>query len=60
MIIKYALDLKINIEECRNDMYELANKKGINNPEVLKISQELDKKIITMQNLLLSLYSQYR
>lgn len=59
MILKNALHLRRNIEEYRQNMCELANKKGIDNPEVLKISQELDKKINVMQRLLFSMHSDY-
>lgn len=52
MLLKNALELIRNIEEYRYHMCDLANTKGINNQEVINISQELDKKIIAMQKLL--------
>lgn len=36
------------IDNHRIDMYELARKKGIADPDVIKFSQDLDKKIINL------------
>lgn len=36
----------IDIEEGRQLMYELADKKGLNHPQVIRLSQKLDKLII--------------
>lgn len=52
MLLKNALDLKRSIDENRRNMYELASNNGISDPEVVKVSQELDGKIIILQNLL--------
>lgn len=45
------LDLINSIREYRKDMYDVAKNKGISHPDVLKISQQLDKKIILFQSL---------
>lgn len=51
MIVRNALALKHSIDESRQDMYELARKKGISDPQVIKISQQLDKQIIKFQKI---------
>lgn len=57
MLLKYALDLSRSIEEYRRDMYDLARSKGIYDPGVIRISQELDGKIIELQRILSEIYS---
>lgn len=51
MILKGTLDLIKSINDCRLDMYELAKKKGFTDPDVIKISDQLDKKIIMLQKM---------
>ncbi|MGM7719771.1 aspartyl-phosphate phosphatase Spo0E family protein [Metabacillus sp. Hm71] len=36
-----------SIENHRMDMFKLAMKKGLADPDVIKLSQDLDEKIIT-------------
>ncbi|WP_255822063.1 Spo0E family sporulation regulatory protein-aspartic acid phosphatase [Domibacillus sp. PGB-M46] len=52
MLLKSALDLRKSIEEDRYDMYKLAKNTDFSDPGILKISQQLDKKIILMQKLI--------
>lgn len=51
MILKEALDLSKNIADYRLDMYELVKSKGLSDPDVIKISQQLDKKILMIQKI---------
>lgn len=55
MLLKDLLSLKRSIEEDRKSMSHLVKKKGIQDPEVLKFSQELDKKIVNLQRVLLDM-----
>lgn len=52
MLLKSALNLSKSIEEDRYDMYKLAENTNFSNLVILKISQQLDKKIILMQKLI--------
>jgi len=52
MILKEELDLIKSINECRLEMYELASNKGFSEPEVIKISHQLDRKIIMLQKMM--------
>lgn len=52
MILKKALELTKSIEDYRLDMDELAKKKGFSNPDVITISQKLDKKVLAVQKIL--------
>ncbi|QGQ48252.1 aspartyl-phosphate phosphatase Spo0E family protein [Metabacillus sediminilitoris] len=40
------------IDDHRSTMYELVNNKGFTHPDVLKISQKIDRKIILLQKLM--------
>ncbi|MFB9761287.1 aspartyl-phosphate phosphatase Spo0E family protein [Ectobacillus funiculus] len=51
MILKKALDLSKSIDNHRLDLYELVKKKGFSNPDVIKMSQQLDKKIVMLQRI---------
>lgn len=55
--MKNALELKRSIDEYRQIMNDLAMRKGINDLEVLKISQELDQKIVMFQKTLTEILS---
>ncbi|MEW9673443.1 aspartyl-phosphate phosphatase Spo0E family protein [Ammoniphilus sp. 3BR4] len=55
MLLKDLLSLKRSIEEDRKSMSHLAKKKGIQDPEVIKFSQELDEKIVNLQRVLLDI-----
>ncbi|RXT05280.1 aspartyl-phosphate phosphatase Spo0E family protein [Ammoniphilus sp. CFH 90114] len=44
--------LQILIEKKREYLHELAKKKGLSNPEVLQVSQELDGLIYNYQRIL--------
>lgn len=57
MILRETLELSKCIDNCRLDMYELAKDKGFSDPEVVKISQKLDRKIFTIQKFLYQLRS---
>lgn len=52
MILKKALELTKSIEDYRLDMDELAKKKGLSNPDVITISQKLDKQVLAVQKIL--------
>lgn len=43
-----VIDIMKCIDNYRMDMYELAMKKGIADPDVIKLSQDLDEKIINI------------
>jgi hypothetical protein len=51
MFLKEALDLSKNIADYRLDMYELVKSKGLSDPDVIKISQQLDKEILMIQKI---------
>jgi len=51
MILRKALDLSNSIDHHRLDLYELTKKKGSSNPDVIKMSQQLDKKIVMLQRI---------
>jgi hypothetical protein len=55
MILREALDLSKSIANDRMDMYELAKNKGFSDTDVIKISQQLDLKILTIQKYLYKL-----
>ncbi|MFS0599270.1 aspartyl-phosphate phosphatase Spo0E family protein [Peribacillus frigoritolerans] len=55
MILREALDLSKCIANDRSDMYELAKNKGFSDPDVIKLSQQLDSKILTIQKSLYKL-----
>ena len=57
MILKDALDLSKSIGDYRLDMYELAKKKGLSDPDVIKISDQLDRKIIMLQKMIYTTHS---
>ncbi|WP_078410534.1 aspartyl-phosphate phosphatase Spo0E family protein [Priestia abyssalis] len=52
MILGIVSALRETIDEYRQSMYELAKKKGISDPHVIKISQKLDRKIIMLQKIM--------
>ncbi|MFP3886106.1 aspartyl-phosphate phosphatase Spo0E family protein [Priestia filamentosa] len=49
MILREALDLSKSIANYRLDMYELARNKSFSDPDVIKVSQQLDSKILAIQ-----------
>jgi hypothetical protein len=52
MILKEIVDLRKSIVSDRINMNEIAKDKAFTHPEVLKISQQLDKKIVKMQKIM--------
>jgi predicted glycosyltransferase involved in capsule biosynthesis len=52
MILKSTLEIRNSIEQDRQKMYKLAKNLGISDPNVCQISQQLDKKILKMQQLI--------
>ncbi|MBD1381711.1 aspartyl-phosphate phosphatase Spo0E family protein [Metabacillus arenae] len=52
MILEDVIALKKCIDEYRQSMYQLAKKKGISDPNVIQISQQLDRKIIVLQKII--------
>lgn len=58
VILKRALDLRRSIDEYRRNINDLATNKGIPNPEVIRLNQELDKKIIILQKMLVEIHSE--
>jgi hypothetical protein len=60
MILKKALELRRSIERYRRNMNELATNKGISNPDVIRMSQNLDEEIIILQKILYKKITQSR
>ncbi|MFJ7308859.1 Spo0E family sporulation regulatory protein-aspartic acid phosphatase [Peribacillus frigoritolerans] len=58
MFFKKILDLRKRIEGNRQKMYVLAMNKGVADPETIKISQELDRQILSFQKILAEIKSQ--
>lgn len=54
MILRDIVSLEESINEYRQSMYELTKKKCLTDPYVIKISQQLDKKIIMIQKIFYS------
>ncbi|MFP3121891.1 aspartyl-phosphate phosphatase Spo0E family protein [Ectobacillus funiculus] len=52
MILRNISDLSKEISKDRQEMYELAKSKNLCDPDVVKISQRLDRKIIMMQQII--------
>ena len=57
MILKDALDLSKSIDDYRSDMSKLAKEKGLSDPDVIKISDQLDRKIIMLQKIINTIHS---
>ncbi|MEW9674305.1 Spo0E family sporulation regulatory protein-aspartic acid phosphatase [Ammoniphilus sp. 3BR4] len=53
MLLKYALDLSRNIEEFRKIKDDLTGNREACHSEAVKISRELDEKIVKLQKLCL-------
>lgn len=58
VILKRVLDLRRSIDEYWRNINDLATNKGISNPEVIRLNQELDKKIIILQKMLVEIHSE--
>ncbi|MBG9813650.1 hypothetical protein ABD68_19350 [Bacillus endophyticus] len=52
MILNYVLNLYKNTNKYRQDMYKLTTSKGFSDPEVIALSQQLDKEIIQLQKII--------
>ncbi|MGG1400247.1 aspartyl-phosphate phosphatase Spo0E family protein [Bacillus salipaludis] len=52
MILSKLVELNKDINEYRQEMILVSQKKGISSQEVLKISQKLDEKIAIFQQIL--------
>ncbi|PVE64477.1 aspartyl-phosphate phosphatase Spo0E family protein [Priestia megaterium] len=52
MILKNILDISTSINSYRLILYELTKHKDLCDPDVIKISQRLDREIITLQKLI--------
>jgi hypothetical protein len=52
MILRDTLELRKSIDNYRLNMYELVRNKGLSDPDVIKISQQLDKKIFMLQKVM--------
>lgn len=52
MLLKNALELSKSINEDRRIMHETVQNKGMSDPEVRKISQQLDRKISMLQKMM--------
>ncbi|MGZ9818076.1 aspartyl-phosphate phosphatase Spo0E family protein [Peribacillus simplex] len=52
MILRKVLALRKNIGEYRQEMFKLAGKKGLSDPQVIKISQQLDGEIVMWQKII--------
>lgn len=53
MVLRNILALKKSIEEYRGRMYKLVRERGTSDPEVVKISKQLDEKITMLQKAIL-------
>jgi hypothetical protein len=56
MILKNVLDLSRSITEDCRDMHELVQNKDISDPAVIKIKQQLNRKIIMLQKIMPEAY----
>ena len=52
MILRSALEINKCINQNRQKMYELAKNMGISHPSVILISQQLDREILEMQQIM--------
>ena len=52
MILRKVLDLRKNIGEYRQELVKLAGKKDLTDPQVIKISQQLDGEIVMWQKII--------
>ncbi|SIS01446.1 Spo0E like sporulation regulatory protein [Peribacillus simplex] len=52
MNLKDLRVLRGSINEDRHSMYKLAEKRGISDSQVIKVSQKLDRKIILLQKVI--------
>jgi Spo0E like sporulation regulatory protein len=52
MLFKDVVYLKNSVEEYREKMKQSARDRGINHPDTIKFSQELDIKIVELQKYL--------
>ncbi len=52
MALESMLALQKSIGQFRQRMYELAKRKGVSDPDVVKVSQQLDEKIIMLQKIM--------
>jgi hypothetical protein len=52
MFLKKAIELRKDIDVHRKIMCDIAMTKGINHPDVIKVSQLLDEKIILLQKMI--------
>ncbi|WP_121610682.1 Spo0E family sporulation regulatory protein-aspartic acid phosphatase [Mesobacillus foraminis] len=57
MILKEALDLSKSIANYRLHLYELGKIKGSSDPDVIKMRQQLDSKIITIEKVIGKVHS---
>jgi hypothetical protein len=57
MILREALDLSKSIANYRLEMYELAKDKGPSDPDVIKISHQLNLEIANIQKVLYKIRS---
>ncbi|KAB2495578.1 aspartyl-phosphate phosphatase Spo0E family protein [Priestia endophytica] len=51
MLFRELLTLRKSINDYRQNMYEITEKKGFSDPEVVKVSQLLDEKIAMLMRL---------
>jgi Spo0E like sporulation regulatory protein len=49
MVLKEVLYLKNSVEEYRKKLNQIIMDKGINHPDSIKFSQELDNKVLQLQ-----------
>ncbi|MFB9760747.1 aspartyl-phosphate phosphatase Spo0E family protein [Ectobacillus funiculus] len=49
MLLFKLVQTEKRIKEYQQDMYDLAKVRGLNDPQVLSISQKLDKEIVFFQ-----------
>ncbi|WP_342048367.1 Spo0E family sporulation regulatory protein-aspartic acid phosphatase [Bacillus sp. OTU530] len=57
MILRNVLALRESIDKYRQSMDEVAEKKGISDPHVVQIRNQLDRKIIMLQKIMYDIQS---
>jgi hypothetical protein len=57
MILKNALELINRINSYRQGLYELKRNKGPSDPDVIKLSQQIDRDMVMLQKIMCELRS---
>lgn len=54
MLLRKLVNLKHKLEHERETMHTMTLKKGFSNPEVVKVSQEIDQLVFSLQQMVAS------